>query len=642
MFRERQRDRINWSREKGQDMTDRLVADAMVDRLRAWGVSRIFGYSGDGINTFLGALRRSGDGPEFVQARHEENAAFMAVAHSKYALGQYGAEFVGSESNAARKDAETGNTGIGVMVSTQGPGAVHLLNGLYDAKLDGIPVVAIVGQQNLTALGSGYQQEIDLLTMFKDVASAYCEQISAPEQVQGVFDRAFRTALATSSPCVVIIPHDVQQEPEAAPGGGHAEMPTAPRWEPPRVLPRDERLDAAAVLLDESERIVMLVGQGARLARTEVAHMAQALGAAVVTSLLGKPYVDESLPHCAGVMGHLGTSASASVLNRCDALLIVGSNDPWTEFYPALGTARAIQIDISAQRTGNRYPIEVALVGDAAETLRALIPRLKTVPEAREPWRREVRDVVSAGRELSRLRAMTPAVPINPEHVVRELSAVLPENAQLALDVGSCVYWYARQLLLPEGVPAQLCSTLASMGCGVPYGVAAKLLHPGRPVVVLAGDGGMQMSGIAELITVAARWKHWTDPRFIVCVFNNGDLAEVTWEQRETEGDPRYAQTQRLPQFPFAGYANLLGLQGIEVDDPSDVASAWEQAFSADRPVVIDVHTDAAVPLLPPFPHGSAKLVTMRKALKQEGKTGERALKLLNEYARQEERFFPA
>ncbi len=623
-------------------MTDRLVADAMVDRLRAWGVSRVFGYSGDGINTFLGALRRNGDGPEFVQARHEENAAFMAVAHSKYGLGQYGAEFDGSGSNPSTEGGRNVGMDIGVMVSTQGPGAVHLLNGLYDAKLDGIPVVAIVGQQNLTALGSGYQQEIDLLALFKDAASAYCEQVSAPEQVPGVIDRAFRTALATSSPCVVIVPHDVQQKPEASPGGEHAEMATAPIWESPRVLPTDERLDAAAELLNRSRRIVMLVGQGARLARAEVARTAEQLGAAVVTSLLGKPYVDESLPNSAGVMGHLGTSASAAVLNRCDALLIVGSNDPWTEFYPAPGEARAVQIDISAQRTGNRYPIEVALVGDAAETLRALLPRLTDETVDREPWRREVRDLVAAWRELSQQRALTPADPVNPERVVHELSSVLPKDAQVALDVGSCVYWYARQLLLPEGVPAHLCSTLASMGCGVPYGLAAKLLRPGRPVVVLSGDGGMQMSGVAELITVAARWKQWKDPRFVVCVFNNGDLAEVTWEQRETEGDPRYVQTQQLPQFPFAAYAELLGLRGVLVKDPETLADAWEQAFSADRPVVIEVHTDASIPLLPPFPQGAAKLDTMRNALEQEGTQGEHPLRLLNEYASQEERLFPA
>lgn len=607
-------------------MAQRLVADAMVDRLLAWGVSRIFGYSGDGINTFLGAVHRHADGPEFVQARHEENAAFMAVAHSKYGTGQYGAE-------------AGDGAGIGVMVSTQGPGAVHLLNGLYDAKLDGIPVVAIVGQQDLKALGSGYQQEIDLPALFKDVAS-YCEQVSAPEQVSGVLDRAFRTALATSGPCVVIVPHNVQQLPEAEPAGEHAEIATAPVWESPRVLPRDTELDAAAEVLGASTRIVMLVGQGARGARAEVAGMAERLGAAVVTSLLGKPYVDESLPHVAGVMGHLGTSASAALLERCDTLLIVGSNDPWTEFYPKPGAARAVQIDISAERTGNRYPVEVALVGDAAETLRALAGRLAPDEGKRDAWRAEVREKVSAWRELSARRAMTEAEPVNPERVLSELSAVLPADAQVALDVGSCVYWYARQLVLPETVPAHLCSTLASMGCGVPYGLAAKLLHPGRPVVVLAGDGGMQMSGVAELITVASRWKDWADPRFVVCVLNNGDLAEVTWEQRETEGDPRYAATQHLPHFPFADYARLLGLDGIEVKDPGDLAGAWSQALSADRPVVIDVHTDASVPLLPPFPHGEAKLGTMRDALEQEGEAGARALRLLNEYAQQEQELF--
>lgn len=607
-------------------MTDRLVVDAMVDRLKGWGTTRIFGYSGDGINTFLGALRRHGNDPEFIQARHEENAAFMAVAHSKYGVGQYGA------------DAAAG-TGIGVVISTQGPGAVHLLNGLYDAKLDGVPVVAIVGQQDLSALGSGYQQEIDLPALFKDVA-AYCEQVSVPEQVPGILDRAFRTALATSSPCVVIIPHDVQQQPEAPPAGEHAEIATAPVWEAPRVLPTDSALDAAAELLGSAQRIVMLVGQGARHARSEVSGMAERLGAAVVTSLLGKPYVDESEPNSAGVMGHLGTSASAALLGRCDALLIVGSNDPWTEFYPAPGAARAVQIDISAQRPGNRYPVEVALVGDAATTLQALAGRLAPDEERNDAWRTEVRERVAAGRTLAAQRAATGAHPVNPERVVAELSALLPDDAQVALDVGSCVYWYARQLVLPESVPAHLCSTLASMGCGVPYGLAAKLMHPGRPVVVLAGDGGMQMSGVAELITVAARWRHWADPRFVVCVLNNGDLAEVTWEQRETEGDPRYSATQHLPSFDFAGYAELLGLQGITVTDPGELADAWSRALNAESPVVIDVHTDASVPLLPPFPQGAAKLPAMRAALEQEGQAGARALRLLNEYASQEEKLF--
>ncbi len=613
-------------------MTERLVADTIVDRLVDWGVKRIFGYSGDGINTLLGALRRHPEGPEFVQARHEEAAAFMAVAHSKFALGQLGAE---------EDDGSAGGVNIGVMVSTQGPGAVHLLNGLYDAKLDSMPVVAIVGQQNVTVLGSQYQQEIDLKAMFKDVAAQFCEQISSPEQATSVMDRAFRTALATSSPTVVILPHDVQQQPEVALSGEHAQIPTAAIWAPSVVTPQKAQLESAVELLNGCERIVMLVGQGARRASKEVEQIAERLGAAVVTSLLGKPYVDESLPYVAGVMGHLGTSASAAVLNRCDGLLIVGSNDPWTEFYPKPGAARAVQIDISAQRPGNRYPVEVALVGDSAATLRQLLALLPSVPERREPWRREVSEAVASWDELRLERAFVTANPVNPERVVHELGLQLPSNAQVALDVGSCVYWYARQLVLPREVPAHLCSTLASMGAGLPYGLAAKLLHPERPVVVLAGDGGMQMSGVAELITLSARWREWEDPRFVVCVFNNGDLAEVTWEQRETEGDPRFVPSQHLPHFPFSEYAELLGLRGIRVADPNELAGAWEQAFSADRPVVIDVRSDPAVPLLPPFPEGAQKLDAIRRALSQEGDAGMHPLELLEEYVQLEQRHFP-
>ncbi|GAA3687470.1 thiamine pyrophosphate-requiring protein [Arthrobacter ginkgonis] len=626
-------------------MAERLVADAMVERLNAWGVRRLFGYSGDGINTFIGALRRSAAGPEFVQARHEENAAFMAVAHSKYGVGQFGGGHAAvappEAGQAGSEPAGAEDQGVGVVIATQGPGAVHLLNGLYDAKLDGTPVVAIVGQQNTTVLGSQYQQEIDLLSLFKDVAAQFCQQVSAPEQVPMVLDRAFRTALATSSPCVVIVPHDVQKQPAAELEGEHGTIATAPLWAGPHPLPDEAELDAAARLLDAGERVMLLVGQGARWAREEVHGIAALLGAGIATSLLGKPYVDESLPYAAGVMGHLGTPASAALLNRCDTLLIVGSNDPWTEFYPKPGAARAVQIDLSGKQVGNRYPVEVALVGDAAATLRELAARLDPgAAERRRPWVEEVGKAVEDWRTLTRERALTPAEPVNPERVVHELTPRLPADAQLALDVGSCVYWYARQLLLPPTVPVQFCSTLASMGCGVPYGLAAKLRAPDRPVVVLAGDGGMQMTGIAELVTVAARWRDWADPRFVVCVFNNGDLAEVTWEMRETEGDPRYGPTQDLPDFPYARYAELLGMRGIEVTDPERLGDAWEEAFAADAPVVINVRTDPAVPLLAPFPDGARKLDSMRAGLEQEGPAGAHALELLQRYAEQEERLF--
>ncbi|VXC41446.1 Pyruvate dehydrogenase (Quinone) [Arthrobacter sp. 9AX] len=592
-------------------MNDRTVADLVVDRLESWGVDRVFGYSGDGINGFMGALRRAEGRVEFVQARHEETAAFMAVGHAKY----------------------TG--GVGVVTSTQGPGAVHLLNGLYDAKLDGVPVVAIVGQQSRTVLGSAYMQEIELTVLFKDVAAQFVQQVSAPEQLPMVLDRAFRTAKATSSPCVVILPHDIQSAPAPKLEQKHGVVVTAPTWHTSAKTPGTEDLDAAAAILNGAQRVALLVGQGARHAAAEVVAVAEQLGAGIATSLLGKPYIDETLPFVVGTMGHLGTTASAHLLGNCDALLIVGSNDPWTEFYPPPGAARAVQIDIDERKIGNRYPVEVGLAGDAAAALEALSSRLKDRP--RGQWRDDVEQEVLRWRALAAERAAVPATPVNPERVVREMNGRLPANAQVSVDVGSCVYWYARQLVLPPGVPAHLSGTLASMGCSIPYGIAAKLAHPDRPLVALAGDGAMQMAGIAELVTVAHRWRQWQDPRFVVCVFNNRELTEVTWEQRESEGEPRFQDSQELPDFSFAGYAELLGFTGIRVEDPELLGDAWERAFASDRPVVIDVLTDPEVPLLPPFPAGKEKAKSMRKALAEEDNAG-RALDLLATYTGQEER----
>lgn len=586
-------------------MGDRLVADAVVERLTAWGVERVFGYSGDGINPVLGALRRAG-GPSFVQARHEENAAFMAVGHAKY----------------------TG--GVGVVLSTQGPGAVHLLNGLYDARMDSVPVVAVVGQQSQTVLGSAYQQEIDLQSLFKDVASGFRQQVNSPDQAPMVIDRAFKAALATRSPAVVILPHDVQQEPAPELEHEHGVIPSAPLWSPGTMIPQEQDLHDAAAVLNAGTRLALLVGQGARGAQDEVVELAEKLGAAVVTSLLGKPYVDEALPYAAGTMGHLGTSASGWAMANCDTLLIVGSNDPWTEFYPPPGKARAVQIDNDAKAIGNRYPVEVAVTGDAAEAVRALLPLV----EHRTGWLADVERHVDAWRNLSEARAFTGASPVNPERAVRELNGRLPDNAQVAVDVGSCVYWYARQLHLPAGVPAHLSSTLASMGCGIPYGLAAKLAGPDRPVVVLSGDGGMQMTGMAELITVSRLWKGWENPVFAICILNNRDLAEVSWEQRETETEPRFADSQDIPDVDYSGYARLLGLDGVRVEDPDDVGPAWDRALAADRPFVLDIRTDAEVPLLPPFPAGKELAQSMEKALEAEGNT--HALELLREYVRLE------
>lgn len=584
--------------------TSGSVADLVVRRLEDWHVDRIFGYSGDGINPLLGALRRAG-GPAFVQARHEEAAAFMAVAHAKY----------------------TGR--VGVVTATQGPGAVHLLNGLYDARMDSAPVVALVGQQSRTVLGSAYQQEIDLPSLFKDVASDFLQQVTDAEQLPMVLDRAFKAALANRSPAVVILPHDLQQEAAPSTPHEHGVVPSSPVWSLGCVSPREADLLDAAAVLNAGRKIALLVGQGAAHAQQEVVAVAERLAAGITTSLLGKPFVDESLPFATGTMGHLGTTASAHLMDTCDTLLIIGSNDPWTEYYPAPGQARAVQIDIDPKAIGNRYPVEVALHGDAAETLGALLILLHGQQD--HSYRAEVEEQVERWHRIALERALTPARPVNPERVVRELSDALPGDAQVAVDVGSCVYWYARQLRLPRGVPAHLSSTLGCMGAGMPYGIAAKLARPERPVVVLLGDGALQMAGLAELVTVARLWRGWADPRFVVCVLSNRDLSEVSWEQREMEAEPRFEDSQALPAVDAAAHAKLLGLDGVRVDDPEDLADAWQRAFAADRPYVIDVVTDPDVPLLPPFPAGASKLASMHRAVDAEPGGG--AAALLRRYA---------
>jgi len=586
-------------------MGERTASDVLVDRLQAWGVDRVFGYSGDGINGVMGALRRSGR-PQFIQARHEETAAFMAVGHAKY-TGQ-----------------------VGVCLSTQGPGAVHLLNGLYDAKLDSKPVVAVVGQQLSTVLGSAYQQEIDLVRLFGDVCAQFVQAAHTPEQVPMLLDKAFRVALATGSPTCLVIPHDVQTASAPDPGAHeHGVIVTSPGLRSSRLIPYERDIRAAAELLNAGERPAILIGQGAYGAEAEIVELADRLGAGIAASLLGKPVLDETLPLHTGVMGHLGTTASAQLMRDCDTLLVIGSNDPWTEYYPSPGQARAVQIDADGRRLGARYPIEVPLLGDAAETMRALLAMVEVQPRAQ--WRDQIVRWKRRSDEVARADAQADAEPMNPQLVIRSLAEHLPTNAQVSVDVGSVTYWYARHLRLPPGVPAHLSSTLASMGSAIPYGLAAKLAAPDRPVIALAGDGAMQMNGLAELITVADRWSSWPDPRFVVCVLNNRDLAEVSWEQRETEGEPRFPESQRIPDVPYAEWAKLLGLHGIRVTSRDELHDAWRAALAADRPVVIDAVVDPATPLLPPDPPAE-KVTAMFDALAVEpGDIAHRAAAQLRE-----------
>ncbi len=553
------------------------VGDFLLDRLSTWGVRRIYGYPGDGINGIMGAFTRSSNGPrpEFIQVRHEEMAAFMACGHAKF----------------------TGE--LGVCMATSGPGAVHLLNGLYDAKLDHQPVVAIVGQQARAGLGGNYQQEIDLNTLFKDVAHEFVQIAMEPSQIRHLVDRACRIALAERTVTTIIVPNDVQEsEAVEQPPHAHGTVHSGPGYEPPRVLPNDRDLDRAAEVLNSGERVAMLVGQGALHAGGEVAQVADTLGAGVAKALLGKAVLPDELPFVTGSIGLLGTKPSWTLMQECDTLLMVGSSFPYSEFLPEEGNARGVQIDIDGRMLGIRYPMEVNLVGDSAETLRALLPRL-TRKEDRS-WREQIEDEVQQWWRLIEERAQLAAQPINPQLVFQELSKRLPDGSILSSDSGSAANWYARDIKLRKGMMASLSGTLATMGPGVPYAIAAKFAHPGRPVFALVGDGAMQMNGINELITIAKYRHQWRDQRLFVLVLNNQDLNQVTWEQRAMSGDPKFEGSQDLPDFPYARYAELLGLKGIRVDKPEQIGTAWDEALASDRPVIYEAVTDPEVPPLPP------------------------------------------
>ena len=553
----------------------KLVADYVLQRLTKWGVHRIYGYPGDGINAFLGAFDRADGDPEFVQVRHEEMAAFMACGHAKF----------------------TGEAGV--CIATSGPGAIHLLNGLYDAKLDHQPVVAIVGQQARTSLGGNYQQEVDLETLFKDVAHEYVHMATQPAQMRHLVDRAMRIALDQRTVTCIIVPNDLAGEKAVeAPPREHGTVHSGIGYSRPRVVPHEADLERAAAVLNESSKVAMLVGQGAKGAADEVLETAETLGAGVAKALLGKDVLPDDLPFVTGSIGLLGTKPSWDLMMGCDAFLMVGSSFPYSEFLPEEGKARGVQIDLDGRMVGIRYPMDVNLVGDAKETLRALLPRLERKED--RSWREGIEQGVHEWWELIEHRAQLPADPVNPQRVFSELSKRLPDGAILTADSGSAANWYARNLKFRRGMMGSLSGTLATMGPGVPYAIAAKFAYPNRPALALVGDGAMQMNGMAELITAKKYYDRWADPRLVVLVLNNRDLNQVTWEQRALEGDPMNPMTQRIPDVRYADFAELIGLAGVRIEQPEDIGDAWRQAFASDRPFVIDAVCDPNVPPLPP------------------------------------------
>ncbi|HDR9474014.1 thiamine pyrophosphate-requiring protein [Burkholderia multivorans] len=553
------------------------VADFIVERLYDWGVRRVYGYPGDGINGFFGALNRAEGKIEFVQARHEEMAAFMASAHAKF----------------------TGE--LGVCVATSGPGAAHLVTGLYDARLDHMPVLAIVGQQARAALGGHYQQEVDLPALFKDVAGAFVQLATVPGQVRHLVDRAVRTALGARAVTALVLPNDLQELDYAAPKRAHGTVHSGIGYTRPKVVPYADDLQRAADVLNAGSKVAMLVGAGALDATDEVIAVADRLGAGAAKALLGKAALPDDLPWVTGSIGLLGTKPSYSLMSECDTLLMVGSGFPYSEFLPKEGQARGVQIDLKADMLSLRFPMEVNLVGDSAETLRALLPLLNARHDT--AWRDRIAQWNDEWRDTLAARAAASASPgrgVNPQRAFTELSPRLPDDVILTSDSGSCANWYARDLMMRRGMMGSLSGGLASMGAAVPYAIAAKFAHPLRPVIALVGDGAMQMNNMAELITVSKYWRTWADPRWICMVLNNEDLNQVTWEQRVMEGDPKFDASQQIPNVPYSRFATLLGLKGIYVDDPAQLGAAWDEALASDRPVVLEVKSDPEVPPLPP------------------------------------------
>ncbi|MGI9049421.1 MAG: thiamine pyrophosphate-requiring protein [Rubrobacteraceae bacterium] len=557
------------------------TAEFILGRLADWGVKRIYGFPGDGINGLLGAFHEVGDRLEFTQTAHEEIASFAACAHAKF----------------------TGE--VGVCMATSGGGAIHLLNGLYDAKLDHQPVVAIIGQQKRMSLGGSFQQEVDLQSLYKDVASEFVQYCMVPAQARHLVDRAVRIAQVRRCVTCIIVPDDVAEMEHSEPPRQHGAIYSGEgvtfsgtNITLPHIVPQEGDIRRAAEVLNAGEKVAMLIGAGAFGAEDEIKQAAEILGCGVAKALNGRAVLADDLPYVTGAIGLLGTKPTDDMIENCDTLFMVGSSFPYSEWLPPEGQARGVQIDIDGTMIGIRYPMEVNLVGDAGETLKALIPHLQRKQD--RSWRKDIEYGVDRWWRILEDRAMESADPLNPQRVFHELSPRLPERCILTGDSGSGTNWWARHLKVREGMLAALSGTLATMGPGVPYAIAAKFAYPDRPVIATVGDGAMQMIGNAAMNDVVKYWHRWEDPRLIILVLHNNDLNQVTWEQRVMAGDPKLEASQVLPDFPFARYAELLGFKGIRVDKPDDVGPAWDEALAADRPVVYEAITDPEVPPLPP------------------------------------------
>ncbi|MGE3541246.1 MAG: thiamine pyrophosphate-dependent enzyme [Candidatus Tectimicrobiota bacterium] len=544
----------------------RTVADLMIERLIGWGVQVIFGLPGDGINGLFEALRTHQEHIRFIQVRHEEAAALAACGYAKY----------------------TGR--LGVCLATSGPGGIHLLNGLYDAKLDGQPVLAITGHTFHDLIGTNYQQDVDLDKLFIDVA-AYNQRVMGPAHVVNVVDEAIKVALARRTVVHLTIPKDVQDwsETEASRSpqniAQHSGNVFAPAW----PLPARPLLDVAAALLNAGTRVAILAGQGCLQAQDEVLALAEHLGAPIVKALLGKAVVPDDSPYTTGGIGLLGTAPSQDVLQECDTLLIAGSSFPYLEFYPKPGQARTIQIDLDPARIGLRYPVDVGLVGDCREVLQALLPLLTRKTDRR--FLSSAQERMQRWRDLLREQAMGTDVPLKPQVIMYHVDKLLADNAIIALDSGTITTWAARYLNMRDGMQFAVSGTLATMACGVPYSLGAAVAYPHRQVVCVVGDGGFAML-LGEVATLV---KYNLPVKIIV--FKNNVLGMIKWEQMALEGNPEFGVA--LPPIDFATCARACGAAGYSIEKPAEVETILRQAFAYPGPAVIEALVDPTEPPLP-------------------------------------------
>lgn len=553
------------------------VSDFVIQRVRDWGVSRIFAFPGDGIGAFDGALekaQRAEAGLKYVRPTHEEICSLMATAHAKF----------------------TGE--VGVCVATSSPGAFHMLNGLYDAQMDNQPVVAIVGQQGLNALGTFTQQESNLERTLADVA-VYVQTIVSPEQAQAVVDTAFRTAKVRLGPAVIIFPHDVQgmKMPELSPQNWVSRSSAvAPSIS---IVPPQSEIEKAAAIINAGSKVTFIVGHGANGATDEVLRAAELCGAGLITALRAKQVIPSDVPHHSQQLGLLGSLPSVHQMSNCDTLVFLGTNYPYSQFLPKSGQARAIQIDLKPEQMGLRYPTELNLWGDVRATLAALIPHLDSKTDL--SWQDTVaEEMLEWEREMEAQAMLSYEDGVNPRRVYHELNKRLPPRAIVTADAGSTADWYGHHIRLRHGMLGDLSGRLASMLAAMPYATAAKFAYPDRSVVCTIGDGAFQMLGMNELITIKKYLQEWENPQLIIMVLHNNDLTQVSWEMRTEDANPVWSTSQDIQSVDYAGWAELLGFSGIRVKTDGEVAGAWDTAFAHQGVTVIDAYTSKNVPPLPP------------------------------------------